>query len=274
MSKIEISEELKNLVKKTAVHLYKDEKYEIKKSGFDEEDSAAVLNAAGKELSKDELAKTIDHTILKPEATPDEIKKLCGEAKEYKFASVCINSGYVSLCADLLKGTGVKVCAVIGFPLGATSTKSKEFEAEDALKNGAEEIDMVINIGQLKARNLNYVYNDIKAVTDAAKKHNALSKVIIETCLLTDEEKILACLISKDAGANFVKTSTGFSKGGATVNDVALMKYTVGLKVKVKASGGIRSKEDAIAMITNGADRLGASAGIKIVNGERSESNY
>jgi deoxyribose-phosphate aldolase len=217
------------------------------------------------------IAGKIDHTLLKPDATPDEIKKLCDEAAEFRFASVCINPCYVSLCSNLLKGSGVKVCTVIGFPLGATTTEVKKFEAEQAIRNGADEIDMVMNVGQHKQGNYEYVFNDINHVVLLAKKNNAICKVILETALLTDEEKIKACVICKKAGADFVKTSTGFSKGGATVGDIALMKYVVGSGIGVKASGGIRSKEDAQAMIASGADRIGASASVKIVAGEKSE---
>ncbi|MGA7836793.1 MAG: deoxyribose-phosphate aldolase, partial [Ignavibacteriaceae bacterium] len=190
-------------------------------------------------LADKNLARKIDHTILKPDATENEIRELCGEAKKYEFASVCVNPGYVSLCSELLKGTPVKVCTVIGFPLGATTTQTKEFEAEQAINNGAEEIDMVINVGRLKQGDYDYVYKDVNQVVLVAKKHNAICKVILETALLTDEEKIKACVICKHAGAHFVKTSTGFSKGGATAGDVALMKYVVGSTVGVKASGGI-----------------------------------
>ncbi|MEW6004617.1 MAG: deoxyribose-phosphate aldolase [Stygiobacter sp.] len=220
------------------------------------------------------IARMIDHTLLKPEATPDEIKKLCAEAKQYNFASVCINPCYVSLCADLLKGSKVKVCTVIGFPLGATTTEVKRFEAEQAIQNGAQEIDMVINVGMLKQGNYEYVFNDINQVVLAAKRNRALTKVIIETSLLTDEEKVKACLLSKNAKADFVKTSTGFSKGGATAGDVALMRYVVGSSMGVKASGGVRTAEDAKAMIESGADRIGASASVKIVSGSGLDSSY
>jgi deoxyribose-phosphate aldolase len=221
------------------------------------------------------IAAKIDHTLLKPDATPDEIRKLCNEAAKFKFASVCVNPCYVSLCNSLLNGTGVKVCTVIGFPLGSNTTEVKKFEAEQAIQNGAVEIDMVMNVGQLKQGNYEYVFNDINGVVLTAKKNNTICKVILETALLTDEEKIKACAICKKAGANFVKTSTGFSKGGATVGDVALMKYVVGSSIGVKASGGIRSKEDAQAMIASGADRIGASASVKIVSGENGgKGNY
>lgn len=228
----------------------------------------------GKVMPDKSIAAKIDHTLLKPEATTDEVIQLCDEAKKYKFASVCINPSFVALCSELLKGTGVKVCTVIGFPLGATTTEVKRFEAEQAIYNGATEIDMVINVGRLKQGDNEYVLNDVQQVVLAAKKHNAICKVILETALLTDEEKVKACLICKKAGADFVKTSTGFSKGGATVGDIALMKYVVGSGIGVKASGGIRSKEDAEAMIASGADRIGASASVKIVLGETSQSSY
>jgi len=213
------------------------------------------------------LARMIDHTMLKPDATNDEITKLCAEAKQYHFASVCVNPGFVPLCSSLLKGTDVKVCTVIGFPLGATTTEVKRLEAEQAIASGATEIDMVINVGQLKSGNYDYVFNDVNKVVLAVKAHRNVCKVILETALLTDEEKVKACLICKKAGADFVKTSTGFSKGGATVGDVALMKKVVGSAIGVKASGGIHSKEDAEAMIASGADRIGASASVKIVMG-------
>ncbi len=237
-------------------------------------DRIAAGLGIGDILANKSLARKIDHTLLKPEATVDDITALCDEARKYRFASVCVNPGYVSLCSDLLKGSGVKVCTVIGFPLGATTTETKRFEAEQAIKNGAEEIDMVINVGQLKQGNYDYVFNDVNQVVLAAKKNNDICKVILETALLTDEEKIKACIICKHAGADFVKTSTGFSKGGATVGDIALMKYVVGSSVGVKASGGIRSREDANAMIASGADRIGASASVKIVLGQKSESSY
>jgi len=228
----------------------------------------------GDNLADKNLARKIDHTILKPDATENEIRELCVEAKKYEFASVCVNPGYVSLCSELLKGMPVKVCTVIGFPLGATTTQTKEFEAEQAINNGAEEIDMVINVGRLKQGDYDYVYKDVNQVVLVAKRHNAICKVILETALLTDEEKIKACVICKHAGAHFVKTSTGFSKGGATTGDVALMKYVVGSTVGVKASGGIRSREDAEKMVASGADRIGASASVKIVLGEKGDSKY
>jgi len=222
----------------------------------------------GKQIDDLSVARMIDHTLLKPEATPEDIKKLCEEAKTYHFASVCVNSCYVSLCASLLKGSDVKIAVVIGFPLGATTTEVKRYEAEQALNNGATELDMVINIGRLKSRDYDYVFNDINQVVLAAKKRNAVTKVIIETALLTDEEKVKACLLSKKARADFVKTSTGFSKGGATAGDVALMRYVVGSALGVKASGGVRTMEDARKMIASGASRIGASASVKIITGK------
>lgn len=233
-------------------------------------DRIAAGPGIGNEIVDMNVARMIDHTLLKPEATPDEIKKLCEEAKTYNFVSVCINPCYVKLSYELLRGTPVKVCTVIGFPLGANTTEIKRAEAEQALENGAQEIDMVINIGMLKQKNYEYVFNDINQIVLAAKRHNAVCKVILETALLTDEEKIKACLLSKEAKADFVKTSTGFSKGGATAGDVALMRYVVGTAVGVKASGGIRTAEDAKLMIESGADRIGASASVKIVKGEKS----
>ncbi|MFA8344317.1 MAG: deoxyribose-phosphate aldolase [Rhodothermaceae bacterium] len=216
------------------------------------------------------MARVIDHTLLKPEVTTDEVRTLCMEAKTHHFASVCVNPVHVKLCAELLRGTDVKVCTVIGFPLGATTTETKRFEAEEAIRNGATEIDMVINVGKLKDGDFDFVFNDVNKVVLAAKKKNAVCKVILETALLTDEEKIKACVICRAAKADFVKTSTGFSKGGATAGDVALMKYVVGSSVGVKASGGIRTHEDAETMIASGADRIGASASVKIIAGDNS----
>lgn len=216
-----------------------------------------------------DLAGMIDHTLLKPDATLAEIEKLCDEARKYGFASVCINPGYVPICAKLLKGSSVKVCTVIGFPLGATSTPVKAFETEHAIRDGAQEVDMVVNVGMLKSRKYEYVENDIFAVVSTAKRYRVLTKVIIETGLLNDEEKVKACVLSKRAGADFVKTSTGFSKGGATAGDIALMRRVVGSAMGVKASGGVRSREDALAMVAHGADRIGASASVKIVNAEQ-----
>lgn len=213
------------------------------------------------------LARMIDHTLLKPEATVQQIEQLCTEAKKYHFASVCINPSYVPLCASLLKDTDIKVCTVIGFPLGATSTETKAFETEQAIKSGATEVDMVINVGRLKSTEYHYVEHDIFAVVSTAKRYGVLTKVIIETGLLTDEEKVIACMLAKRAGADFVKTSTGFSKGGATAGDIALMRYVVGSAMGVKASGGVRTREDALKMVASGADRIGASASVAIASG-------
>lgn len=210
-----------------------------------------------------ELNKYIDHTLLKPEATKEQITKLCEEARQYDFASVCVNTCYVPLARQLLAGSDVKVCCVVGFPLGAMDTVSKAFEAKTAVENGAQEVDMVINIGALKDKDYDYVTKDIAAVVEASKP--AIVKVIIEACLLTDEEKVEACKCSMNAKAEFVKTSTGFSTHGATPEDVALMKKTVGDVCKVKAAGGVRSYDDAMKMIEAGADRLGCSAGIKVM---------
>ena len=211
-----------------------------------------------------QFASYIDHTLLKPEATKEEIEQLVNEAKEYKFASVCVNPYWVSFCAEKLKETSVKVCTVIGFPLGATSTETKVFETKQAVQNGAEEVDMVINIGELKAKNDSAVKKDIEAVVNAAKG-SAITKVIIETSLLSDEEKVRACQLAKEAGAHFVKTSTGFSNAGSIVEDVRLMRETVGPEMGVKASGGIRDYEKMKAMIDAGANRIGASSGVKIM---------
>lgn len=213
------------------------------------------------------IAKYIDHTILKANATKADVTKLCEEAKEYNFASVCVNSCHAALVTKLLAGSDVKTCCVVGFPLGAMAPAAKAFEAKEAIMHGAKEIDTVINVGAMKDKDYDFVYEDIKAVVDACAS-KALVKVIIETCLLTDEEKVKACELSVKAGADFVKTSTGFSTGGATPADVALMKKTVGDKALVKASGGVRTLEDAKAVIAAGADRIGTSNGISIVSGK------
>lgn len=234
-----------------------------------------VINAGAERLTSTlgvipqdmNLAKYIDHTLLKPDATQQEIAQLCYEARKYGFASVCVNPSWVSLCAQLLKGSEVRVCTVIGFPLGATSSESKAFETETAIRQGATEIDMVINIGALKARDLETVARDIRGVVNAAHARGVIVKVIIETALLSDEEKTIASLIAKEAGADFVKTSTGFAGGGATVHDVELMRKAVGPQMGVKASGGVKTYEDAASMIKAGATRIGASAGVKIIQG-------
>jgi deoxyribose-phosphate aldolase len=216
-----------------------------------------------------ELNRIIDHTLLKPEATYREIENLCREAEEYNFAAVCVNPVHVRLAAELLRArtrekTGIKVCTVIGFPLGATVPLLKALEVREAIANGATEVDMVMNIGALKSGDYELVFRDIKAVVDAAAGQ-ALTKVIIEACLLTDEEKIKACLLAKEAGAGFVKTSTGFNKSGATVEDVALLRKVAGAAMGVKASGGIRDRRTAEAMVKAGANRLGTSAGVAIM---------
>jgi len=221
-----------------------------------------------------QLAKMIDHTMLKANATEAEIVKLAEEAKTYRFASVCVNPTWVKKAAEILKDTpDVKVCTVIGFPLGATTKEVKAFETTNAIENGATEVDMVINVGALKDKQYDAVEADIKAVVTAAKG-KALTKVILETALLTKEEIEIACQLSVKAGADFVKTSTGFSTGGATVEDIALMRKTVGPNVGVKASGGVRSLEDAMAMVEAGANRIGASSGVAIMQGQSSSSSY
>jgi deoxyribose-phosphate aldolase len=212
------------------------------------------------------LATYIEHTLLKPEATSDDIRRLCIEALTFQFVSVCVHTSYVQLCSERLTGSGVKVCSVIGFPLGASSTRTKKHEAEYAIEDGAREVDMVIHIGKLKSRDYKYVQNDIAAVVHTAHRSDALVKVILETGLLTKEEIIKVCELSKAAGADFVKTSTGFGKGGATVEDIILMRNTVGADMGVKASGGIRTRDDAEALIRAGANRIGTSASVHIVS--------
>ena len=218
------------------------------------------------------ISKYIDHTVLAADADVKKIEKLCAEAKENDFASVCVNTCWVEKCAELLKDSDVNVCTVVGFPLGAMSTESKAFEANWAVKHGAVEVDMVLNVGFVKSGMLKEAEEDIRKVKEACE--GKLLKVIIETCLLTDEEKVTACKLAMNAGADYVKTSTGFSKGGATVHDVELMRKTVGDKLGVKASGVIRDYETAMAMIKAGASRLGCSAGIAIINGASSDAAY
>jgi len=213
-------------------------------------------------MNAGELAKYIDHTLLKPDASEDAVRRLCAEAREFGFASVCVNGSFTELVARELKGSGVKTCVVVGFPLGAGTSAAKAFETADAVSRGAEEIDMVLSVGRLRFGETAAVREDISAVVQAAE--GALVKVILETCLLTDEQKELACRLAEEAGAHFVKTSTGFSTGGATVEDVALMRRVVGDRLGVKASGGIRTREDAERMIAAGASRIGASASVTI----------
>lgn len=215
-------------------------------------------------LSKQDLAKYFDHTLLKPEATQNQIDQLCAEAKEYGFYAVCVNPHYIARCQSLLSGSNVNIATVVGFPLGANTTTTKVFETKNAIENGATEIDMVLNIGDLKNENYDLVLEDIQQVVKAAKDFPV--KVILETCLLTDKEIVKACQICEKAKARFVKTSTGFSTGGATVEHIQLMKKTVGDRVLIKASGGIRDLKTTLAMIEAGADRIGASAGVNIIN--------
>jgi deoxyribose-phosphate aldolase len=215
--------------------------------------------------SAGEVAAMIDHTLLKPDATPHQVEQLCVEARDNHFASVCVNASFVPLCARLLRGTDVAVCTVVGFPLGATTTETKAFEARQAIRNGAREIDMVLAIGRLKASEHDYVRQDIARVVETAHDGAALCKVILETALLTDEEKVIACTLAVRAKADFVKTSTGFASGGATVHDVMLMRIAVGDAAGVKASGGVKGLADAQALIAAGATRIGASAGVRIV---------
>ncbi|KXK02955.1 MAG: deoxyribose-phosphate aldolase [Acidobacteria bacterium OLB17] len=234
----------------------------------------------GETATAHDWASLIDHTLLKPEASLADIKKLCREAAEFGFASVCVNPSYVKDAVEFLDGTGVPVCTVIGFPLGATLPDVKAYEARRAIFNGAREVDMVINVGALKSGDDCLVEDDIREVVRAAHEHHVLCKVIIETALLTDGEKVRACLAAKNAGADFVKTSTGFAKGGATANDVALMRRTVGSALGVKASGGVKGIDDARAMFEAGATRIGASVGVKIaqeasgIKTEASSSSY
>ncbi|MBD0372384.1 MAG: deoxyribose-phosphate aldolase [Pyrinomonadaceae bacterium] len=226
--------------------------------------AARIGLVLGQTASARDWASLIDHTLLKPEATEDDIRRLCEEAARFHFASVCVNPTWVRASACHLRGSGVPVCTVIGFPLGATMPDVKAYEARRAIYDGAREVDMVINIGALKSGDDCAVEHDIRAVVEVAHEYEVTCKVIIETALLTDEEKIRACLASKNAGADFVKTSTGFAKGGATVADVSLMRQVVGSELGVKASGGVKGLEDARAMVQAGATRIGASVGVKI----------
>ncbi len=227
------------------------------------------LHAAGG--AADGVAGLIDHTLLKPDATRSEIERLCREAAEYRFASVCVNPTWVATCARLLQGSGVAVCSVVGFPLGATTADTKHFETRRAIFDGAREIDMVINVGALKSGDLRLVERDIEAVAAPCREAGAVSKVIIEAALLTDDEKVTACTLARAAGADFVKTSTGFGPGGATAADVALMRRVVGEAMGVKAAGGVRDLDGLKAMVAAGASRIGASAGVRIVHQSRGE---
>jgi len=238
-------------------------------------DAGAVRLSARGVNAKDvpaDIAGYIDHTLLKPDATPAEVAKLCQEAREYHFAAVCVNPPFVKQCAELLRGSGVQVATVVGFPLGAHTTATKVFETEQALVDGATEIDMVINVGALKAGQNDLVREDIRGVVQAAHRNGALVKVIIEAALLNDEEKTRASRLSKEAGADFVKTSTGFGPGGATAHDVALMRAAVGPDLGVKAAGGVKDLKQAQELITAGATRIGASAGVRIVKESRGEA--
>lgn len=225
-------------------------------------------------LTSEEIARYIDHTLLKQEASLEQITRLCEEAKKYNFAAVCVNAAYIADCARLLKGTNVKIASVVGFPLGATLSSVKAYETEQVISAGANEIDMVLNVGAMKSGNFDLVKSDVAAVVKAAHAHNAIVKVILETCLLSKEEIVKACEICKEAGADFVKTSTGFNSAGATVEDVALMRKTVGAKMGVKAAGGVRTREDVLAMIEAGATRIGTSGGVKIMEGSEIKSGY
>lgn len=241
----------------------------IIRSGADRIGSKAGID--GSKVQHD-LAAMIDHTLLKPDATREQLVKLCEEARQYNFATVCVNSSNIPLVARLLRGSTVKPIAVVGFPLGAATSQAKAFESREAIRAGAQEIDMVVNIGALKSKDYKTVFDDIKAVVEASRPHKV--KVIIETSQLNEEEKVISCALSKTAGAAFVKTSTGFGGGGATAEDIALMRRVVGADMEVKASGGIRSQEDAKKMIEAGANRIGASASVAIVLGKKSKSSY
>jgi deoxyribose-phosphate aldolase len=237
------------------------------------EEAGAARVGAPKGIGKIEpnMAKLIDHTLLKPEATRDDIRKVCEEARKYSFASVCVNTSWVPMVKALLRGSGVKTCAVVGFPLGAMTPTAKAYEAREAVRQGADEIDMVINIGALRSRDYETVFEDICRVVKASGR--ALVKVILECSALDEEQKVIGCTLSKLAGAAFVKTSTGFGKGGATVEDVALMRRVVGAELGVKASGGVRTADDVTKMATAGATRIGASASVAIVTGSKSASS-
>jgi deoxyribose-phosphate aldolase len=243
-----------------SAHNYRDRVRPVVHAGADR-----IASTLGVAPTDGELGHMIDHTLLKPDATHDEIARLCFEARKYGFASVCVNPSYVRLCAQLLKGSPVVVCTVVGFPLGATPTEVKVYETQQAIREGAREVDMVINVGAVKSRDYEAARHDIAAVARACHAGGALLKVIIEAALLTDEEKVVACQLARVAGADYVKTSTGFGPGGATAADVALMRRVVGPTIGVKAAGGIRTLADAQQMIAAGASRIGASASVKIM---------
>ena len=245
-----------------SAHNYLERVQPVVKAGADR-----IASTLGIMPTDGSLAHMIDHTLLKPEVTQDQIAQLCYEARKHSFASVCVNPANVKLCAQLLKGSSIPVCTVVGFPLGATSTEAKVFEAQQTIRDGATEVDMVTNVGALKSRDYELVERDIASVARACHANNAILKVIIEAALLTDEEKVVACQLAKVAGADFVKTSTGFGPGGATVEDVALMRRVVGPTMGIKAAGGIRTYEDAQKMIAAGATRIGASASVRIIQG-------
>ena len=245
-----------------SAHNYLERVQPVVKAGADR-----IASTLGIMPTDGSLAHMIDHTLLKPEVTQDQIAQLCYEARKYSFASVCVNPANVKLCAQLLKGSNIPVCTVVGFPLGATSTEAKVFEAQQTIRDGATEVDMVTNVGALKSRDYELVERDIASVARACHANNAILKVIIEAALLTDEEKVVACQLAKVAGADFVKTSTGFGPSGATVEDVALMRRVVGPAMGIKAAGGIRTYEDAQKMIAAGATRIGASASVRIIQG-------
>lgn len=256
--------EIDKLVEKIAEEVYRKIASEMKvPTGFTPFENSSIGSP------NSSIASMIDHTLLKPEATVEQVKKICMEAREYKFASVCVNTYHVPLVSKLLSGSGVRTCCVVGFPLGAMATRAKVEETREAIENGANEIDMVINVGALKSGDYDYVKKDIEALVNVVRG-KAILKVIIETCLLTDEEKVIACTLSKIAGADFVKTSTGFSTGGATVEDVMLMRQTVGPGLGVKASGGVKDYKTALAMIKAGATRIGTSSGVQIAKSEKS----
>ena len=245
-----------------SAHNYLERVQPVVKAGADR-----IASTLGIMPTDGSLAHMIDHTLLKPEASHDQIAQLCYEARKFSFASVCVNPANVKLCAQLLKGSSIPVCTVVGFPLGATSTEAKVFETQQTIRDGATEVDMVTNVGALKSRDYELVERDIASVARACHANNAILKVIIEAALLTDEEKVVACQLAKVAGADFVKTSTGFGPGGATVEDVALMRRVVGPAMGIKAAGGIRTYEDAQKMIAAGATRIGASASVRIIQG-------